>query len=69
MAETVRMHENRNINAKHSQYNNVRRENVSVSGIAAATAGRIGDAVVERNRKAKRERINGYTQQNRRIRR
>lgn len=58
MAENIRMHGSRDINNGYSQYNNVRRENVSVSGMASTAAERIGDAVAERNRRLQRERAN-----------
>ena len=55
MTGNTSMH-NKNINAGYSQYNNVRRENVS--GIASTTAERISDAVAARNRRLQRERAN-----------
>jgi cell division protein FtsL len=58
MAETTRARNERDINAKRSQYNNVRRENVSISGMASTAAGILGDAVAERNRRIARERAN-----------
>ena len=58
MAEITRAHGERDINAKRSQYNNVRRENVSISDMASTAAGLLGDAVAERNRRLARERAN-----------
>lgn len=56
MAESTRMYQNGNINSKASQYNNVRRQNVSVSDMAATAVEKFGDAVAARNRRVARER-------------
>ncbi|MBQ7399416.1 MAG: septum formation initiator family protein [Clostridia bacterium] len=56
MADNTRMYENRNIKGAHSQYNNVRRQNVSVSDMAYVAVEKLGDAVAARNRRVARER-------------
>ena len=56
MTDSTRMYQNRNINATETQYNNVRRQNVSVSDMASTAAHRLGDAVAARNRRVARER-------------
>ncbi len=56
MTESTRMYQNRNINGETAQYNNVRRQNVSVSDMTQAAAQRLGDAVAARNRRVARER-------------
>lgn len=56
MAENMRMYENRGINTRTAQYNNVRRHSASVSDMAYVAVEKIGDAVAARNRRAARER-------------
>lgn len=56
MAENMRMYENRSINTKNAQYNNVRRQSASVSDIAYVAVEKLGDAVAARNRRVARER-------------
>ena len=56
MADGTRMYQNRNINGKTPQYNNVRGQSVSVSDIAQTAAYRLGDAVAAHNRRVARER-------------
>lgn len=56
MADNMRMYETTNIKGTGSQYNNVRRQNVSVSDMAYAAVEKFGDAVAARNRRVARER-------------
>lgn len=58
MTENLRARSERDINSKYTQYNNVRRGNVSISSMASTASERLGDAVAERNRRIARERAN-----------
>ncbi len=55
MTESTRMYENRNINTGRNKYNNIRKQNVSVTDAAATAVGRLGDALEARNRRIQRE--------------